>query len=135
MAEPKTKATRSSVTDFIAKLKDPDRRKECQTLLKLMKKATGKTPRMWGTSIVGYGEFHYKGASGREGDWFVTGFSPRAQSLTIYLIAGVARFGPLLDKLGKHKLGKGCLYIKRLEEVDLAVLERLVKQASTALAK
>ena len=134
MAELKT-VTRASVKDFIAKLKDPDQRKECETLLKLMKKASGATPKMWGTSIVGFGTYHYKGASGREGDWFTVGFSPRSQSLTIYLIAGVAKFGPLLKKLGKHKLGKGCLYIRRLTDVDLKVLEQLVTQAAVALSK
>lgn len=135
MAELKTQVTRASVSDFIARVNDPERRKECEALLKLMKRATKATPKMWGTSIVGFGEYHYKGASGREGEWFVTGFSPRATALTVYLIAGVAHFEAQLGKLGKHKVGKGCLYIRRLEDVDLRVLEPMVAKAFKLLAK
>ena len=135
MAELKTKVTRESVAGFISKLKDPKRRKECEALLTLMKRATKATPKMWGTSIVGFGEYHYKGASGREGDWFVTGFSPRATALTVYLIAGVARFESQLEKLGKHKVGKGCLYIRKLEDIDLKVLEQMVAKSYKLLTK
>ena len=135
MAELKTQVTRASVTDFIAKVKDPERRKECEALLKLMKRATKATPKMWGASIVGFGEYQYKGASGREGDWFVTGFSPRATALSVYLIAGVAHFESQLGRLGKHKVGKGCLYIRRLDDVDLKVLEQMVAKSYKLLTK
>lgn len=96
------------------------------TLLRIMKQATGAEPAMWGPSIVGYGRYHYKYASGREGDWFVAGFSPRKRDLTLYIVAGFERYEALMAKLGKHTTGKSCLYIKRLADVDLTVLEELI---------
>lgn len=126
MAELKTKKTRESVKDFIDAIPDEQRRKDCRTLVKMMKDATGAQPRMWGPSIVGFGDYHYRYESGREGDWFVAGFSPRKQDLTLYLMSGFEGRQSLMEKLGKHKTGKACLYIKRLSDVDLGVLEKLI---------
>lgn len=127
MAELKTKPGHGSVRDFLAAITDPQRRRDCRTVLKIMQKATGARPVLWGDSIVGFGDYHYKYESGREGDWFLTGFSPRKRELTLYLMSGFERFGKLLDRLGRHKLGKGCLYLKSLEEVQLPVLEELIR--------
>jgi len=129
MSELKTKPTQVSVESFLEKVADEDRRKDCQTLLRLMKKASGCQPRMWGSSIVGFGSYHYKYASGHSGDWPITAFAPRKQDLTLYIMPGLNRYGDLLGRLGKHKTGKACLYIKRLSEVDLLVLETLVASA------
>jgi hypothetical protein len=130
MAELKTKSTTASVSQFIDAIKDPDRRKDCRTVLGMMKKATGARPRMWGSSIVGFGKYRYRYASGREGDWFVIGFSPRKQNLTLYLMSGANSHGALLRKLGKHKLGMGCLYINRLTDVDLPTLRDLITRSA-----
>jgi hypothetical protein len=124
MAEIKTKATTASVEAFLQGIKDEKKREDCYQILKIMKKATKAKPKMWGTSIIGFGDFHYVYASGREGDWFVTGFSPRAQNLTLYAAGGFDQ--QLLKKLGKHKTGKGCLYINKLEDVDPKVLSELI---------
>jgi Domain of unknown function (DU1801) len=129
MAELKTKASGASVSRFIASLEDPARREDCQTILEIMKKATGAEPRMWGSSIVGFGKYHYRYESGREGDWFVTGFSPRKQNLTLYLMSGLETHATLLRKLGKHKTGKGCLYINRLSDVDMRTLRELIARS------
>ena len=126
MAELKTKMTSASAAKFIAGIEDEQMRRECQTLNKLLRRITEKPPKMWGESIVGYGSYHYKYASGREGDWFIAGFSPRKQNLTIYVMAGFSQHKKLLDKLGKHKLGKCCLYLKRLDDLDPEVLEELL---------
>jgi hypothetical protein len=108
MAELKTKPTSASVTDFLAAIPDEARRADCLTLLGLMKRATGAEARMWGASIVGFGNYHYKYASGREGDWFVIGFAPRKQDLTVYLMGGFDRHAALMRRLGKHKAGRAC---------------------------
>ncbi len=129
MVELKTKQNKASVTGFLRGIEDPQRRKDCRAVLELMKEVTGSRPKMWGDSIVGFGSYHYKYASGREGDWFVTGFSPRKANLTLYIMAGFSRYKELLAKLGKHKTGKSCLYIKRLADVDLAILRQLVKDS------
>jgi len=129
MAELKTKKTKASVEKFIQGVKDEKRRKDCLTVLAMMKEITKTVPRMWGTSIVGFGSHHYKYASGREGDWFVVGFSPRKQDLTLYLMSGVARHPDLLKKLGKHRTGVGCLYIKSLDDVHLPTLKRLIRES------
>lgn len=129
MAELKTKPTDKSVEDFINGLSDENRRNDCRAVLQLMKRVTKSKPRMWGPSIVGFGSYHYKYASGREGDWFVAGFSPRKQDLTLYIMAGLPRYAELLSKLGKHKSGKSCLYVKRLSDIDMDVLEDLVQQS------
>jgi hypothetical protein len=125
MAELKTRRTNASVGAFLKKV-DASRREDCEALVRIMKRATGAEPKMWGPSIVGFGDYQYKYASGREGDWFLVGFSPRARDLTLYLMAGVDRFPELRARLGKHTLGKSCLYIKRLDDVDVKTLGELV---------
>jgi len=128
MAEQKLKPGRESVSAFVGKLDEP-RRADAQALIAMMKRVAGTEPAIWAGSIVGFGNYHYKYASGHEGDCFITGFAARKTALTLYLTAGVERFPKLLAKLGKHKTGKGCLYIKKLEDVDLAVLEDLLGQS------
>jgi hypothetical protein len=129
MAELKTKQTDESVTEFLNGVPDEKKRQDSFAILELMTEVTGAEPRMWGESIVGFGSYHYRYASGREGDWFVTGFSPRKQNLTLYIMAGFDNYDHLLQNLGKHKTGKSCLYIKRLEDVDLDTLRELVSQS------
>lgn len=129
MAELKTKLTDQKPEAFIAKIADQECREDCTALLKLMKRVTGKPGRMWGPSIIGFGSYRYKYASGREGDWPLTGFSPRKQNLTIYIMAGFTEYGALLKKLGKCKTAKSCLYIKRLADIDTKVLEELVAKS------
>jgi hypothetical protein len=126
MAELKTKRTEASVTAFLKRVADDTRRQDCLTVLRMMKQATRAEPKMWGSSIVGFGNYHYEYASGREGEWFLTGFAPRKQDLTLYIMAGVDRYNSLLAKLGKYKTRRSCLYIKRLADVDLTVLRKLV---------
>jgi len=126
MAENKTKATGASVTTYLAGIQDKERRKDCEALVKLITKATKQKPTMWGSSIVGFGSYHYKYASGREGDACVIGFSSRKGDITIYLTAGLVGREDLMAKLGKHKVGKGCLYIRKLSDVDLNVLDKLI---------
>lgn len=125
-AELKTKVNDASVEKFLNAVKDEQARKDCYEILKIMKQVTKEEPKMWGTSIVGFGSYHYKGASGREGDWMLTGFSPRKQNLTLYLMGGFDESKDLLKKLGKYKTSVGCLYIKKLEDVDKKVLKELV---------
>jgi len=127
MAEPKTKPTNQSVASFFKSLPDPQVRQDCVTITKLMEEATGSKPKMWGPTIVGFGSQHYKYASGREGDWPVIGFSPRKQNLTLYMIPGPDEQAELLKKLGKHTTAKSCLYIKRLSDVDLPTLKKLIR--------
>jgi len=126
MPENKTRKTKASVTAFINGIADEARRKDCRAVLKLMKNATGAPPRMWGPSIVGFGDLRYKYDSGREGDWFLAGFSPRKDSLTLYLVPGLHAHAARLQSLGKYKAGKSCLYIKRLSDVDQTVLQQLI---------
>jgi hypothetical protein len=128
MAELKTKKTEASVDDFISSVEDPEQREDARALLRLMQNATGEKPKMWGTSIVGFGEFHYRYASGHEGDTCISGFSPRSKKLTIYLIAGFKNMKPMMKRLGKHSTGVGCLYVRRLADVDTSVLESMVRQ-------
>ena len=129
MAEQKMKPNDQSVTAFLDKIPDATRREECYELLGLMKRVTNTEPKLWGSGLVGFGKYHYKYASGHEGDCFVAGFASRKTALTLYITAGVERFPKLLEKLGKHKAGKGCLYIKKLADVDLVVLEDMVSQS------
>ncbi len=129
MAKPKTAPSNKSVEAFLKTIADDTRRQDCRTVSKIMKQATKAEPKMWGDSIVGFGSYHYMYASGREGDWFLTGFSPRKQSLTLYIMSGFKRYDALLLKLGNHKTGKSCLYIKRLADVDLQVLKELIQQS------
>jgi hypothetical protein len=135
MPEAKTKPTRVSVTKFIASVPDERRRSEARAMLKVMKAATGKRPRMWGPSIVGYGSYHYKYATGHEGDCFLAGFSPRKAAMTVYVMAGFKDFGPQLKKLGRHKKSVSCLYLPRLDEVDLKVLEQMIRKSVAAVEK
>jgi len=126
MAELKTKLTDASVDKFIEDIRDEQTRTDCYQILDMMKKATKAEAKMWGTSIVGFGDYHYKYESGRENDWFLVGFSPRKQNLTLYLMGGLNGHEDLLKNLGKHSLGKGCLYIKRLEDINTKVLKDLI---------
>lgn len=126
MAENKTRPTGASVERYLAAIKDDVRRSDCEALVKLMSKVTKEPPAMWGSGIVGFGLFHYKYASGREGDMCLTGFSSRKGDISIYLVASGAGQDKLLKKLGKHKMGKACLYIRRLSDVDMKVLQQLV---------
>ncbi len=134
MAELKTKKTKASVAAFLNKIADAQRRKDCQTVLDLMKQATGEEPKMWGDSIVGFGSYHYRGASGREGDWPIIGFSPRKTDLTLYIMAGFQEFESLMAKLGKFKTGKSCLYLKKLDDVEVPVLKMLIAKSVERMA-
>ena len=129
MAEPKTKPTAASVQEFLGSVDHDRRREDALVLLELMQEVTGEEPRMWGPSIVGFGDVHYKYASGREGDMFVTGFSPRKQNMTLYLMSGLDEHQELLGRLGKHKTGKGCLYINKMQDVDTHTLRALIRQS------
>jgi len=126
MAELKTKPNDADVHAFLAGVLDEEKRNDSLALLEMFRTVTGEQPKMWGSSIVGFGDYRYAYASGRKGDWFVTGFSPRKQNLTLYSIGGYEPHGALLARLGKHKLGMGCLYIKRLRDVDQGVLRELI---------
>ena len=126
MAELKTKETNASVEDFLNDIADGKIREDCRKIAGLMQKATGAEPKMWGASIVGFGNRHIKSAAGREVDWMEIGFAPRKQNLTLYLNIGEGWDERLLSKLGKHKVGMGCLYFKRLSDVDETILERLI---------
>src|SRR5437870_5024778 len=129
MAEPKTKPTEVSVDSFLDGVADAQQRADALRVLEIMKEVTGKPPRMWGPTMVGFGEYHYVYASGHEGDTFLTGFSPRKGALTLYFMAGLEeRFAAQLKKLGNVKTSKGCLYIKKLADVDLAVLREMIKE-------
>ena len=125
----KTQPSKTSVTSFLARVTDGARRKDCETLVKLMSKATGEKPMMWGPSLVGFGSYHYKYASGHQGDACLVGFSPRKTDLTLYIQPGLHRYPDLLKRLGKYKSGKSCLYLKSLADVDDGVLEQLVTQS------
>jgi hypothetical protein len=126
MAGNKTKPTRKSVTAFIKGIQDEQMRRDARKVAAVMREATGSRAKMWGANIVGFGEYHYRYASGREGDFMITGFSPRKQALTLYVIPGFRHFEALMSKLGKYKTGKSCLYIRHLSDVDEQVLKRLI---------
>ena len=132
MRDNKTKPTDASVEGFVGAIAEDDSRQDCLTLIALMRDVTGDEPRMWGPSIIGFGDLRDRGASG-ETAWFKTGFSPRKRELVLYLMGGFARFDALLARLGKHKTGKSCLYLRRLRDVDTSALRELV-EASTARA-
>ena len=134
-AEVKTKVNDASVESFLNSVEDEQKRAECFEIFKMMKQVTKEEPKMWGASIVGFGSYHYKGASGREGDWFITGFSPRKQNLTLYLNHGFDVHEDLLKKLGKYKTGMGCLYVKKLDDVDKKVLRELVTESVKRMKK
>jgi hypothetical protein len=132
MAKNKTTETSASVNAYVAAIKEEARRNDCEALVTLMAKATKQPPRMWGSSIVGFGSYHYKYESGREGDICLVGFSSRKGDITVYGLNAAPSHQALISKLGKHKAGKGCLYIRNLNDIDLKVLERLVTDAATA---
>jgi hypothetical protein len=135
VADLKTKRNRKSVKKFLDGVENMDRREDAQKILALMKEVTGEKPEMWGDSLIGFGTYRYKYESGREGEWFVTGFSPRKTNLTLYIMSGFSRYKELLGKLGKHKTGKACLYINRSGDIDMKVLRRLVKESVAHLKR
>jgi len=135
MAELKTKLNDRSVSEFLTGIKDEKTRQDCLAISKMMSQATKAQPAMWGPSIVGFGTYHYKYESGREGDWFLTGFSPRKQNLTLYIMAGFEEYDDLMKKLGAHKTGEACLYIRTLNDVHVPTLKRLIQQSVKHMAK
>ncbi len=135
MYELKTKGTDASVEVFLDSIEDEQRREDCKAVAKLMQQVTKEKPKMWGSSIVGFGQYHYKYASGHEGNAALTGFSPRKQALTLYIMGGFDTYNDLMSKLGKYKIGKACLYVKRLADVDQKVLKELIKQSVDHMKK
>ncbi|MGQ0648424.1 MAG: DUF1801 domain-containing protein [Gemmatimonadaceae bacterium] len=135
MAELKTKRTRESVKAFLDRVPDDGTRRDAHAVADMMAQITKEQPAMWGTSIVGFGSYHYKYASGQEGDWPVVGFSPRKRNLTLYIMPGFQGYQDLLAKLGKHKTGRSCLYINSLDDVHVPTLKTLIRQAVKQTAK
>lgn len=137
MAELKTQKNKASVKDFIESVDNEQKRKDSYELLKIFKDATGMEPVMWGTSIIGYGSYHYKSErSTQEGDWPLTGFSPRKQQISVYIMPGFSDYEDLLKELGKFKISKGsCLYIKKLEDIDTKILAKLIKDSVKVMKK
>jgi len=135
MAELKTKLNDGSVEDFINSVENEQKREDSFKLLKMMEEITGEPGKMWGTAIVGFGSYHYVYASGREGDWMLTGFSPRKSSISLYLMAGFDELEDELSSLGKHKVGKGCLYINKLSDIDEKVLRGMIKKLNKIMRK
>ncbi len=129
MAELKTKLNDASVEDFINSVEDKNKRDFAFTIIEMMKKITKDEPKMWGDNIIGFGSYHYKYKSGREGDWMLTGFSPRKLNMTLYIMSGFSKYEELLQKMGKFKIGKSCLYIKRKEDVDMKILKQLITES------
>lgn len=126
MTQNKTVQTNASVEGFIASIAHPKRQQDAGVLVDLFAKSTGFAPKMWGNSIVGFGQYHYRYATGREGDFLATGFSPRKSNLSIYIMPGYGDFSDILKNLGKHKLGKSCLYVNKLSDIDLDILAQLI---------
>src|SRR6266496_5506329 len=135
MADLKTVPTKVSVDKFLKGITDEKKREDCYQILEMMKTATKAEPKMWGTSIVGFGNYHYVYESGREDDWFIMGFSPRKQNLTLYSMGGFIQFEDLMKQLGKHSTGKGCLYINKLDDVDVKILKKLITKSAKAAAR
>lgn len=129
MADLKTRPDEGDVEAFLASVENEKRRQDCRVVMDLMAELTGEPPTLWGDSIIGLGSYHYVYDSGREGDWFLTGVSPRKRSLTVYIMAGFDRYDQLMQQLGKHRTGKSCLYINKLEDVDLDILRQLVRES------
>jgi hypothetical protein len=134
MSEQKTKPTLQTPGDFINAMADQTRRSDCLALMAMMEKACKAKPVMWGSSMIGFGKYHYRYDSGREGDWYILGFSPRKNDFTLYITAGLDEHAALLKSLGKHKTGKACLYIKQLADIDVSVLQKLFNAAVKAMA-
>lgn len=126
MAELKTKPNNQSVDDFLHAIPDVNAKQDCLQICNLMQQVTGQEPQMWGTGIVGFGSYHYKYSTGQEGDWMLTGFAPRKQNLTLYFMSGFEPLAPMLNKLGKYKTGKSCLYINKLSDIDEEVLKEML---------
>lgn len=135
MADMKTIPTRASVDKFLKGITDDRKRADCYQILELLKKTTKAEPKMWGTSIVGFGKYHYVYESGREGDSFIIGFSPRKQNITLYIMGGFDQFEDLLQQLGKHSTGKSCLYINKLEDINRNILKKLINKSMKAAEK
>jgi hypothetical protein len=135
MSEPKTKPTDEDAIAFLERVPEEQRRLDCLAVTEMMRDATGVEPTMWGAAIVGFGKYRYRYESGREGEWPVIGFSPRKNDLTLYVMPGFERFGDLMSRLGKHKTGKSCLYIKRLADLDLEVLRELIRLSVIEMAE
>jgi predicted CopG family antitoxin len=135
MAEAKTKPTKESVDDFISKVADEKRRNDCQNVLKIMKEVVQAEPEMWGTSIVGFGRYRQKGSNGKEVEWMIMGFSPRKTDLTLYILPGVESFPDIMSRLGKHKTGKSCIYLKKLDDIDLNVLKELASKSLEVMSE
>ncbi len=135
MAELKTKKNEASVEDFLSGFPSEQTRNDCAEIIKLMKQTTKEDPKMWGSSIIGFGTQHLKYASGRELDWMIIGLSPRKQNLTLYLPGSLETYADLLEKLGKHTTGKGCLYIKTLKDVDTKILKELINRSVSSTKK
>jgi len=129
MAEQKTRESDANVVEFLNGVTPDRRREDGLVLLDIMRRITGHEPKMWGPSIIGFGRYHYRYDSGHEGDSFLTGFSPRKQALTIYIMPGFSAYADLMDRLGKYKTGRSCLYVTKLDNVDIAVLELLIEGA------
>lgn len=129
MAALKTRPNDESVGQFLDALGDEQKQADSFQVLEWMEEITGEAPKMWGDSIVGFGSYHYKYESGREGNWFLTGFSPRKQQFSLYIMSGFRRYDELLDQLGKHQTGKSCLYIKRIADIDSSILQKLIKES------
>lgn len=127
MTELKTKASDASVNDFLDSVPNDQVRNDCQTIVQIMQDATNSSAKMWGSSIIGFGTYHYRYASGREADWMRIGFSPRKQNMVLYIASGFEEYKELLAQLGKHSIGKSCLYIKKLSDVDVPTLEKLIQ--------
>lgn len=134
MADLKTARNDGDVHAYLSSVENDKKREDSFKVLELMGEITGFEPQMWGGSIIGFGSYHYKYESGREGDWFLTGFAPRKQSLTLYIMGGFDEYAELMEKLGKYKTGKSCLYIKKLEDVNIDVLKALVKKSADHVA-
>lgn len=135
MAELKTKPTDASVEKFLNKIPDEVRREDCFAVARMMEEITGSKPKMWGDSIVGFGEYHYKYASGHEGDWPITAFSSRKSDLTLYIMPGFQQYQDLMAQLGKHRTGRSCLYIKRLSDVHVPTLKKLIRESVKSMKK
>lgn len=135
MAELKTRPTKASVTAFINDIEDPQKRADAKRVAAMMRRATGLRAKMWGSSIVGYGRYTYTNTVGKDLEWMLTGFSPRKHALTVYVMPGFSNFESLMNRLGKYKTGKSCLYIKRLSDVDEKVLEQLIKRSVKHMQK
>ena len=135
MAEPKTKVNDEDINEFLDSVENDKRRTDTEIVIEIMERVTGHPAKMWGTSIIGFDTYTYKYESGKTGDWMITGVSPRKSSLSVYIMPGFESYGDLLGKLGKHKTGRSCLYINKLDDVDLGVLEELIAKSVKDMRK